>query len=94
MTPSSTSAEPDPASSLDIEEGEGWAFALLTAAHHDMDDYLEMSRNAPPGGIASLVALNLALLDEYGKTQGMTREQVLKAFTLIMEPSNFLSEEA
>lgn len=98
-TPSSDDSDTAPATTtllgtpcyIDIEEAEGWSFALLTAAHHDLDDYLEMSRTPPPGGVASLVALTLALLEEHGQLLGMSREEMLKAFTLSMEPANFLA---
>ena len=77
--------DPSPVEDIDVAEAECWAASVLTSAHHELEEYIPLSQDPPPGGVSSLVSLTLALMEELGAKMGMTREQVLQTFFLAKE---------
>ena len=62
--------------------GERWAMAIMTAAHYELDEYKELVKSPPVGGISALTAVALSGITMYGITQGLTPEQALHGFAL------------
>lgn len=64
------------------DEAESWALSLLTSAHYELPEYGELLKAVPPGGLACLVAISLAAMEEYGVTKGLSPDETLAAFAL------------
>lgn len=65
---------------LDIDEAQGWAISVITAAHFEMPEYCELAKSAPPGGIASLSSIAISALQMYGQSLGIEPDDMIRSF--------------